>query len=197
MPKETLKSWKYEGSASVAGGIESGLSIVTVHGLITQKSIGPLLADNAKWLAHTGVHGQIARYEQSAIALAGESMLQAAELALVANPAFEVPTAIIVHADMLDLFRRYSYIMNAKGVSRAAFSDADQARRWVQREAALYRAVLATLPKGVFVASSPHPSPPGDGHAPSGTASGVRPAGRGAAETRPSESEDSGPGELR
>lgn len=153
MPHKPLKIWRYTGSSKMVGGVENGLSIVRISGIVTPTVLEGVVRDDAAWMQATGVMAQVARYEESALAIDAQSLILAAETALVVNPNFEVPTALVVHPDLLQMFEIYAHVMTERGVARAAFSDPEMARRWAAAQAPVYAALRRALGQQGFAAA--------------------------------------------
>lgn len=132
------QTWEY-GAARVRSSIDCGVSTTQVCGLLMPDSFGALLADNARWLRQAGAHGQVARYDRAAVATTQDELMRRADLVLRSNRALQVPTALVVTPDALGMWRAYADFMCQRGVLRAAFVDPEQALRWAQAEAAVYR----------------------------------------------------------
>lgn len=132
------RHWKY-GAAQVRSTIDCGVSITKVCGLLLPDTFGQLLADNARWLDDSGALGQVARYDHAAVATTQDELMRRAAQVVLADPALEVPTALVVAPDALAMWRAYADFMCQRGVLRVAFVDLQAALDWAQQEAAVYR----------------------------------------------------------
>ncbi len=124
-----MERWQYPTAIAVAT-LDSGISVVTITGVVTPDVAASILADNAAWLARSGAVAQVANYEGAAMAIDAPALLAHAAGIAAFNPALVVPTALQVHADQMELWHLYCSLMAYRGMARAPFERMEPALKW-------------------------------------------------------------------
>lgn len=134
----------YSTAISVA---ESDRSVghFVVQGLVTPEVSLQILETNRRWVERGGLCAQVVYYERAAMLIDAEAMMHNAARVLHRGDGLTVPTALVVTADMLPLFERYSTLMAQHGVLRVAFTSRDLADAWAREEAAVHAAAVEAL----------------------------------------------------
>lgn len=147
------RRWNYRGGLA-HGSAERDIGNVSVNAVVTKEFMLGLLGSNAGWVQSNRLMGQIANYRAACMAVDAEAMLSSAAAVASQNPALEVPTALIVHPDHMELFTVYSLLMARHGICRGAFSELEPARAWLQRQALIHQAWVERANQPPLLASA-------------------------------------------
>lgn len=135
----TKASWRYA-TASATGSIAGSIAHVGIVGIVTPSVSADLLGDNADWIQSLGAFGQVAIYDSAMMMLDPHRMLANARASANVNRALEVPTALLVRPEQLELFTTYALMMLEHGIVRAAFDRYEPALAWAQQQAVIHEA---------------------------------------------------------
>lgn len=122
-------------TATVQVTSEQAVSIARVAGVVTPGVLRLIIADSAKWSGSADDMAHLVDYSAAAFALDMGSMLAAAQYAKPADALNSPPAAFIVSADQLPAFDGYAAAMQRRGYVLAAFTAANEARRWTAQQA--------------------------------------------------------------
>lgn len=131
-------------------------SVIADQGITALQFVGQLCPANGRRMVevlehHVGVSGSAAMvsdYTRADLAQSAGALIRGARSALRSGTHLRVPSALIVRADDLPLWRHYCQGVGAFGALRAAFVTEQAARAWAAEHAALYAAQLRFRGRG-------------------------------------------------
>jgi len=118
--------------------IDRRIGASTVTGIITPGTSQRVIADNHEWITQAGLFGQAVDYRGASMCLDETALMEAALKAMASDCEILRPTALVVTAEHLELFDRYTWLMAQHGVCRAAFTEMAPALEWARRQAAVF-----------------------------------------------------------
>lgn len=127
-------------SANARFSEDRGVATIAVRGLVTDRVLLSLLTDCDADMRGVRADALVARYDQSALAIDANELLDSAQRVIKPGEAIAVPTALVVSPDTIGLFRAYAWQMAQLGVVRAVFTSPGAALEWAQTEAATWAA---------------------------------------------------------
>lgn len=122
-------------TASVETHAHHEISLANVSGIVTPDTLRLIIADSTQWAGGSGHLAHVVDYGGATMALNLGQMLEMARAAKRADAINATPAALIVSADQVSLFESYTAVMQRLGFSMAAFTGADEGRRWAARQA--------------------------------------------------------------
>ena len=130
------------GAASIQRGIDNGIGVFRVGGVVTPEAAAAAMRDNRDWLFRGRMPAQIVCYESADMRITPAQMAAAVGAAARAaeGVACFTPTAVVVEADLLPAWRPYCWMMAQAGAASAVFASMRQARHWATEAAALWAA---------------------------------------------------------
>lgn len=132
------------GSLTSVIGATDGIARIRLTGTVTDASAAAMLAQCAVDLPRLSAWAMVARYDTARLAIDPQTLLACAAPAMDRHAgALRLPTAIVVPADELELWRIYCDLQGRRGVLRKAFTSHADALRWAQEHAELWQAQLS------------------------------------------------------
>jgi hypothetical protein len=127
---------------TTACGADNGIGEFVVSGLVTRSTATIALARNHQWVTEARVGAQVVSYAGSTLMVAPGSICESVKQIVGASTdwGLQVPTALVVRADDMQMWKDYCWLMAQLGISRAAFVSHADARCWAQAQAALWAA---------------------------------------------------------
>lgn len=108
-----------------------GLVHAKVAGEVTEAAAARIIGDSRKWAPRP--MAQVVSYQGARVRICADTLFKVAQLA---HPA-DTPTALVVPGDQLEMFRVYVRMHIDRGVLKAVFTSAEEARLWAGRQAAV------------------------------------------------------------
>lgn len=119
---------------------DQGIALARFDGAMPLELVRPVAEAFGAHLAGSRALAGVADYRDANLAPPSArvraQLRTAAQMARTAH----IPTALVVRADELQVWRQHAERLTLAGLPRAAFSDPDRARQWAAEMAALYAA---------------------------------------------------------
>lgn len=131
------RRWEYA-EAVMRAETDRLIRACAVAGIITPSTSQRVIADNHEWITQAGLFGQAVDYRGASMCLDETALMEAALKAMASDCEILRPTALVVTAEHLELFDRYTWLMAQHGVCRAAFTEMAPALEWARRQAAVF-----------------------------------------------------------
>jgi hypothetical protein len=131
--RDMMNSYSYP-TASVQVGRRGAVALARISGVVTPSAAGRIIRDSSGWGGKRTALVNVVDYSGSAVAIGADHLLSVADQAQRFGVQI-VPTALVVSAEQLPMFRAYADLSMACGILKAAFLRLDDAQRWAARQA--------------------------------------------------------------
>lgn len=116
-------------TATVIASVDCGLVLATVEGVITFPLATEIIAGSECWAPQR--FAQVVSCEMACVRLSAADLFEAASRARQDR----TPTALVVAEEQLATFAEYAKMHTDRGILKAVFTNAEEARRWATKQA--------------------------------------------------------------
>jgi hypothetical protein len=134
-------AWRFGPSSACEMWGESGLAVIRTEGIVTSDTAAAVLASCQATVTDWASDGLMADYVQARLDIEPDRLMRSAlEIMERGDRRLALPTALLVRADDLPMWRGYARLMAQGGVLRGVFTDHHAALAWTRRQAAIFSA---------------------------------------------------------
>lgn len=126
--------------AETTVSFDQGMAYFEAHGCLTDRLMPGLLSAVEQDLTETLAAALVARYDAALVQLDADALLVSASGVIKPGAALLLPTALVVTAETMPMWRTYCQLQARRGVLRMPFLSVEDAARWAADQAALFAA---------------------------------------------------------
>lgn len=133
--------WKFGPSTSAEMWGDNGLAVIRTQGIVAPQAFRGVLANCQAAVTDWDSRGLVADYMQAQLEIDADALMRSAlQVMALGERKLALPTALLVKADDLPMWRNYARLMAQGGVLRGVFTDHDAALAWTRQQAAIFTA---------------------------------------------------------